>query len=336
MHDSVLTILAGGSSRRFQLRNSQWQDKALLEINQIPLLIHLLEKSSSHYQDICISVNSSDRKRNYLNIIKSHVPLKIPNFIIDHQNTQFKGVFLGIYSVLNNYFDKNVQLIPSDRPFLDFLVLSKMKTEKSGISVLQYENGMIEPLLTLYGSDIYFPKEFEKLSLTRADVLIRLSLHLQVYNATSILEKNNLPSYIFDNINVQDDFTKTRKTTYNIGEIHIPSPKKIKRSKYSVPDSSTNVNDFLENLIENDNFYLAFLWSQYFIKRLSEPVRGISSIGKECLRKEYNYWLNNNMPFLALHALQDLVHFFPEEENKATIQEIIKLKTKIKVKSRKM
>ena len=42
------------------------------------------------------------------------------------------------------------------------------------------------------------------------------------------------------------------------------------------------------------------------------------------------------MSFLALHALQDLIHFFPEEENKEKSQEIIELKAKIKVKSRKM
>lgn len=336
MLDSVLVILAGGSSRRFQIKNSKWQDKALLEINQIPLLIQLLERSSSYYQDKCISVNSLNRKRNYLSIIKSHASSETPNFIIDSQNTQFKGVFLGIYSVLNNYTDKKVQFVPSDRPFLDFLILSKMEVEKFGVSVLQHENGMIEPLLSLYGSDVYFPKEFEQLSLTRADVLIRLSPHLRVYNATSILEKNNLPSYIFDNINIQDDFTELKETAYDIGEIQIPSPKEIEGSRFSVPDSSTDINDFLENLMDNCNFYLAFLWSQCFIKSISESVKGIGDIGKECLKKEYNYWLGNNMPFLALHALQDLVHFFPEEENKTTIQEIIELKTKIKMKSRKM
>ncbi|MHA1952574.1 MAG: NTP transferase domain-containing protein [Candidatus Heimdallarchaeaceae archaeon] len=336
MLDSVLTILAGGSSRRFQLKNSRWQDKALLEINQIPLLIHLLERSSSYYHDICISVNSLNRKSNYFGIIKSHISSATPNFIVDHQNTQFKGVFLGIYSVLNNYTDKKVQFIPSDRPFLDFLILSKMEVEKSGVSVLQHENGMIEPLLSLYGSNIYFPKEFEQLPLTRADVLIRLSPHLRVYNATSILEKNNLPSYIFDNINIQDDFTELKETAYDIGKIQIPSPKEIERSGFSVSDSSTNISDFLGNLLENNNFYLAFLWSQHFIKSLSKSVEELGDLGKECLRKEHNYWLNNNMPFLALHALQDLVHFFPEEETKATIQEILKLKTKIKIKSRKM
>ncbi|MCG3222751.1 MAG: NTP transferase domain-containing protein [Candidatus Heimdallarchaeota archaeon] len=333
---SVLAILAGGSSRRFQLKNSQWQDKALIQINQTPLLIHLLKKSSSRYQDICISVNSLNRKRNYLDIIKSHVSSEKPNFIIDSQNTKFKGVFLGIYSVLNHYTDRNVQFVPSDRPFLDFLILSKMDVEKSGVSILQYENGMIEPLLSLYGSDVYFPEEFEQLPLTRADVLIRLSPHLRVYNATSILAKNNLPSYIFDNINIQDDFTKSRETEYDIGEIQIPSPNEIRRSSFSIPDSSTDANDFLGDLIKNNNFYLAFLWSQCFIKSISESAKGIGDIGKECLRKEYNYWLNNKMPFLALHALQDLVHFFPEEENKPTIQKIIELRTKIKIKSRKM
>ena len=336
MLDSVLAILAGGSSRRFQSKNSQWQDKALLKINQTPLLIHLLERSSSYYPDICISVNSSDRKQSYQDIMGIHSFSKKPNFVIDYKKTQFKGVFLAIYSILDNYIDREVQFIPSDRPFIDFLILSKMKVEKSGVSVLQYENGMMEPLLSLYGPNVYFPKEFEELPLTRADVLIRLSPHLRVYNATSILEKNNIPNYIFDNINVQDDFTKTRDMKYKIEEIQIPSPEEIKKKGFTVPDSSTEIDDFLGDLMENDNFYLTFLWSQYYIRKLPKPVKEIGDIGKECLRKEYSYWLNNKMFFLALHALQDLIHFFPEEENKETSQEIIKLKAKIKVKSRKM
>jgi hypothetical protein len=61
-----------------------------------------------------------------------------------------------------------------------------------------------------------------------------------------------------------------------------------------------------------------------------------SNIGKRCLRGEYDYWLDNNVPFLALHALQDLVYFFPEEKNPEVSKELDRLKTKIKIKSKKM
>jgi len=335
MLDSVLTILAGGTSRRYQLKNSQWQDKALIRINQIPLLVHLLKRSSIYYQNLCISVNTSQRKENYLNIISSHIS-RVPDFVLDFQDTQLKGVFLGIYSALRKYPNKKVQFIPSDRPFLDFKILSEMKSEKSSVSVLQHETGMIEPLLSLYGKNIYFPEEFKQLPLTRADVLIRLSPNLQIYNATSILKENNLPSYIFDNINVQGDFTKTKEITYDVNELKIPEPVEIKRNESFSPGNSTNVKDFLKELMENDNFYLAFLWSQYFIMKSHNSVKELTSIGKLCLNKEYLYWLNNGMPFLALHSLQDLVYFFPEEENKRITKEIDKLKIQIKFKSKKM
>ncbi len=191
---------------------------------------------------------------------------------------------------------------------------------------------MIEPLLSLYGSNIYFPKEFEQLPLTRADVLIRIAQHLQIYDATSILEENDLPSYIFDNINLQEDLTSIGRRAYNIEDIRVPAPMKIKRNRISIPDSSKELNDFLWNLIESKYFYLAFLWSQYFRGKLSE--NDFREIGVACLREESIYWLDNNMPFLALHALQDLVNFYPEKETKEINQKITKLKTKINIKSK--
>ena len=334
MSDSVLAILAGGSSRRFQVGNKQWQDKALLEMNGAPLLIHLLNNSSMYYSDISISVNTKNRRKKYSDIIVNHLISEMPNFIIDYQNSQFQGVFLGIYSVLRSLPNRNIQFIPSDRPYLNFLILNKLKTVRFGVSILRYENGMIEPLLSLYGSDMYFPKEFEQLPLTRADALIRVAQHLQIYNITSILEENNLPSYIFDNINIQEDYTSVRKRTYDIENIQIPDPIKIKRNKIPILDSSTDINDFLWNLIEEKYFYLAFLWSRYFRRKLSE--HDFREIEIACLRRESVYWLDSNMPFLALHALQDLVNFYPEEETVKTSKKITELKTKIRIKSKKV
>ncbi|MHA1668109.1 MAG: molybdenum cofactor guanylyltransferase [Candidatus Heimdallarchaeaceae archaeon] len=338
MSNSILAILAGGYSRRFQKSGSKWQDKSLLEIDNTPLLVNTLQKSKQYYDKFCISVNSFKRKKKYDKIIRKHVSDIKPHFVVDQKRTKFKGVFLGISSVIVQHPRKKIQLLSSDRPFMEPLILHKMNVHERGVSLLSWENGLLEPLLALYGENQHFPKYFTFLELKRADVLIRTSPYLCKYNVEKILKENNLPFYIFDNINVQENISLRSKKPLGLDELILPSPEIINRPiprSLNTPFRENDILGFLETLNNQKNHYLAFLWSILFYKKSLVNQEDFSHIRKSLLKEEYRFWLNKNTPFLAYHALQDLISLFPEEKNSDILLEISQLRNSLNIHSKR-
>ncbi|MCG3215358.1 MAG: NTP transferase domain-containing protein [Candidatus Heimdallarchaeota archaeon] len=338
MKDTVLSILAGGFSRRFQNRKKKWKDKALLSFNKVPLLVHLITQGIEYYEKISISVNSQERKRQYTKLIEKHKLSLIPDFIVDNKSFRFDGALLGITSSLRKHNDCNIQFIPSDRPFLNFQIFDKLSVNEFGTSFLCFENGMIEPLLCFYGSKIYIPPQFLQLHLSRADVIIRLSPHLQIYNATEILETNNLSPLIFKNINQPRDIQLLESKIATATDVTILPPRMIQRKKLlSIETAGEKVSKskFLQKLIKTKNFYAAFLWGMYFEMNSKISREEYLDLASIVLKHEYQYWLDNKLPFLALHALQDLLQAVPEERDERNIRTISELKEKMEIKPRK-
>ena len=339
MSDTVLIILAGGLSRRFQTQRSNWQDKALIPFHDIPILIHLLKKGKGFFPKISISVNTQARKSLYLKTIKQYEISPSPSFVIDKTNIKFKGVLLGIFSSLMQYEDNNIQFIPSDRPFLELGILNNMSVNKCGTSFLCHENGMIEPLLCLCGSKTYIPPQFLKLHLSRADVIIRLSPHLQIYNATEILETNSLSPLIFKNINKPSDIQLIEHKIATTTNVTVLPPKIIQRSnllKIEIEEKKENKSKFLQTLIETKNFYAAFLWGMHFEMNSKISREEYLDLASVALKHEYQYWIDNKLPFLALHALQDLLQTVPKEQDERNIRTIRELKERMEIKPRKI
>ena len=337
MSKTVLAILAGGLSRRYQKQATEWRDKILLSVNDEPFLVSLVKKSNILYGETILSINSTARKEEYRTILQKHNLMDQIDFIIDDQNSSFDGVMLGIGTTLRLLRGKTVQFLPSDRPFLMLSLLKSMKICDNGVSFLQSETGMIEPLLALYGPNIYFPKQFEELSLSRADVLMRTAPTLKIYNSTSIIEMNNLPTKTFDNVNDQTALRENTVNIQNFEKLEMPSPITFNRSLRSVKPESFDELDlsvFIEKLNNLHNNYSAFLWSRYFRKLSLLTKKNYEELAKKSLKAEHLFWKDNNVPFFALHALQDLLYYFPEEAKNTISKEIKDLKMKLKIKSR--
>lgn len=337
MPKNVLVILAGGLSRRYQKQNTEWQDKILLSLDNEPFLINLVKQSNLLYDETVLSVNSAARKEEYRTILQNYDFLDQIDFITDDQSSSFEGVMLGIGSTLRLLRGKTVQFLPSDRPFLMISLLKSLKFCDDGVSFFQSETGMIEPLLALYGPNIYFPKQFEELSLARADVLMRTAPTLKLYDSTAIIEMNNLPTKTFDNVNIQTTLRKTATNIQDFEKLEIPSPRIINRSLKSVkPEAFDNLDlcVFIEKLNDLQNNYSAFLWSRYFRKLSLLTKKDYEELAKKCLRAEHLFWKDNNMSFFALHALQDLISYFPEEAEDAILKDITELKKKLKIKTK--
>ena len=339
MSDRILAILAGGFSRRFQSKEGQWSDKALMVYRNKPLLIHLLEESNRYYEHISISINTETRKKIYSSIINKHIPNVYVKYVVDLKKTCFKGVLQGICSTMNSFTNKIIQFIPSDRPYLCFKILNELKVKNNGVSILKYSNGMIEPLLALYGSDSRIPKQFLKLPLARADVPIRLAQIIHIYSIDDLIEMNDIPYNIFANINVHDDLNQTEFKLNNISDLILPSPERIER-QYSPSlvdkNKAEDVLDVHSSLIEKEHYYTAYLWALLSLKQKKIDLEMFENIGKETLLKEISFWKENNIPFLELHALLDLVNKFPDEQTKTNMTNVLRLKEKMKIKPRRL
>ena len=337
MSKTVLAILAGGLSRRYQKQNTEWQDKILLSFDEEPLLVNLAKKSSILYDETVLSVNSAARKEEYKTILQNYNFAGQINFIIDDQSSSFEGVMLGIGSTLRLLRGKAVQFLPSDRPFLMLSLLKSMKICDNGVSFFHSETGMIEPLLALYGPKIYFPKQFEELSLSRADVLMRTAPQLKIYDSTAIIEMNNLPTQTFDNVNIQTELRTNAKDIQELDKPEMSSPKTITRSLIKMEPESfdkSHCYDFIEKMNDLHNNYSAFLWSSYFRKSSLLTKKDYVELAKKSLKAEHWFWKDNNIPFFALHALQDLLYYFPEETKNTISEEVKELKKKLKIKPR--
>jgi molybdopterin-guanine dinucleotide biosynthesis protein A len=334
MQDNVLAILAGGFSRRYQDKEGQFIDKALLSINNVTILLDLIKRGFQFYDEVSISVNSLERKHKYEQILGKET--KQPSRIVIDKKMKIKGVLRGIISTIKENQDKNIQFIPVDRPFIDLNLLNKITRQEKGISLFHYDNGLLEPLLASYGAKFYFPPEIDQLQLSRADVLIRICPQILLYNIDSIIETNQLPSYIFANINVQSDLS-VEKPPYDSTSINLPKPRLIIRK--DLPKINLNLikKDFQElihELVENEHYYFSFLLFLYLKQNSKLSSREFQSLAYNVLESEYRYWLNENMDFLALHALQDQIEFCSISNNQKKLKEISKLKKKMGIKSR--
>ena len=106
MSSRILSILAGGFSRRFQDKKNQWLDKFLLQFKEKPLIIHLIEEAKKHFDGLKISVNSSSRAVKYAKIIKEYQIAATLEFIVDLKGISLEGVLRGIYTSLKKSENK--------------------------------------------------------------------------------------------------------------------------------------------------------------------------------------------------------------------------------------
>ncbi len=329
MQDNVLAILAGGFSRRYQDKEGQFIDKALLSINNVPILLDLIKRGFQFYDEVSVSVNSLERKNKYEQILG--IEKNQPSRIIIDKKMKIKGVLRGIISTIKENQDKNIQFISVDRPFIDLNLLNKTNHLEKGISLLHYDNGLLEPLLASYGERFYFPLEIDQLPLSRADVLIRICPQILLYNIDNIIKTNQLPSYIFTNINVQSDLS-IEKPSYDSAAIDLPEPRLIIRKDLPKINLSLIEEDFQElvhKLVENEHYYFSFLLFLYLKQNSKLNSREFQRLAYDVLESEYRYWLDENMNFLALHALQDQIEFCSRPTDQEKLKEISKLKKKM-------
>ncbi len=337
-NDKILVILAGGESRRFQTTAKSWQDKAkTVNAEGIPFIVEIIKKAELSYKEICVSINSEKRKEEYKKLMKEY-SVKIPKFVVDNSSILVEGVLKGIITAYEYYNKKHqpIQFISCDRPLMCLSLLKKIEITDSAIGLLKHSNGMIEPLLAIYETNLYFPDKFKTLPVARADLLPRINPKLEFFDIDKLLTENNLSFEILQNINNPTDL---KETLEECNETHkkwkIPQSKVLLRKKIREEPEFTTLDEtenFIEYLFENKHFYSAYLWSNIVENKFSSD--NFEKYKIQALEEEYEYWIDNDNPFFALHALQDLIRNFPKEKTLETEKTIIDLKQKMGIKAK--
>ncbi|MCK5141496.1 MAG: hypothetical protein KAQ70_04830, partial [Candidatus Heimdallarchaeota archaeon] len=141
----------------------------------------------------------------------------------------------------------------------------------------------------------------------------------------------------FDNVNIQTELRTNAKDIQELDKPEMSSPKTITRSLIKMEPESfdkSHCYDFIEKMNDLHNNYSAFLWSSYFRKSSLLTKKDYVELAKKSLKAEHWFWKDNNIPFFALHALQDLLYYFPEETKNTISEEVKELKKKLKIKPR--
>ncbi len=140
-------MVAGGKSRRIGV------DKALITINNKPLITRTFEKVRSLSEDILIITKTEKRRKNIRQFIKDPA-----RFLLD-ENPTIESPLIGALTGIKNALYELILLIGCDMPFINpkviTLLYDQIMGEKSGYNAVipRFPNGYIEPLCAIYRKD---------------------------------------------------------------------------------------------------------------------------------------------------------------------------------------
>ncbi len=203
-------VLAGGSARRFQTQHQPWQDKALAEFEEKPLLVHVIQNLQSAVGEVAVSVNGKERENQYRKVLEKYG--LNAKFVVDEKTSVVSGPVVAILSGLHALNVDYCLTVPVDMPFLkpqlaDYLLDA---TEGSDVAVPMWPDGTVETLLMALKrqSGLEISETLCALGKSRADSIIRGASKLQLISPLQEIKMLDPKLISFVNINRQEDLTK--------------------------------------------------------------------------------------------------------------------------------
>lgn len=145
MVDFSVVILAGGSSSRMQ---SVHHDKALIEIDEKPLISHVVEAVNSLTDEIIIVISHDKAVKEYEAILPKKARLVFDRSSYKDIKTPLLGLLTGCLSLTSEY----ILCLPCDSPYIEKKVLQTLIKESNNFDAVipRWESGFIEPLHATY------------------------------------------------------------------------------------------------------------------------------------------------------------------------------------------
>lgn len=216
-------ILAGGQAKRFQVKGERWIDKALAELFDKPLLIHIIERVMPVVDETIICVNSQTRKLKYSRLLQHYSNKDVKLCIDEHFTFAKKGPAVAITTGLKATDADYCIILPCDTPFIQPSVVEYLFNAVKGadIAVPIHPKGKLETLMmTCKRSNIvHIAETLCELGRDRSDDLIRgASEIIFVYTVSEL--KNCDPEFkSFININSQEDLNRLTTRVVKAGPI---------------------------------------------------------------------------------------------------------------------
>ncbi len=191
-------VLAGGFFKRFG------QDKALIELNDKPLILHILDRTSKIVDETVVVARSENQKKTFERLLSHRASVVVDRY---EAQSPLVGVLAGFESVQGEYS----LLLPCDTPFVSSQVarfLLDICVKKSAV-IPRWPNGYIEPLQAVYHTKSALTAAKTALEEGKLDLQSMIA-HLRGvrYVSTMVLRQMDTELLTFFNINTFEDLKK--------------------------------------------------------------------------------------------------------------------------------
>ncbi|MFB0544663.1 MAG: molybdenum cofactor guanylyltransferase [Asgard group archaeon] len=145
MVDFSVVILAGGPGSRMQ---SVHHDKALIVIDEKPLISHVVEAVNSLTDEIIVVISREKAVKEYEAILPKKARLVFDRSSYKDIQTPVLGLLTGCLFSTSEY----ILCLPCDSPYLEKKVLQTLIEETNSYDAVipRWESGFIEPLHATY------------------------------------------------------------------------------------------------------------------------------------------------------------------------------------------
>jgi len=204
-------ILAGGRSKRFQVKGERWRDKALARLFGKPLLIHVVEKVSGVVEEIIVCVNEGARKRLYSEVLRKYSVGNV-KFCVDEKSIRVEGPIRGIATGLKSASADYCVVLPCDIPLIQPSVVDYLfkVAEGSNVTVPVWPDGRLESLMAVYERKnvIQITDALCRLGRRRPDDIIRGGSKVTFVSTVGDLKSLDPEFRSFVNVNFREDLAR--------------------------------------------------------------------------------------------------------------------------------
>jgi len=204
-------ILAGGSSRRFG------QNKGLLELAGIPLILHVVDKALHVVDEAVVVVSSDAQKRAFTCLLQDKATVVVDKL---EKQSPLVGALTGFERVRG----KHSLLLPCDTPFISNRVLSLLLDLciNRNAAIPRWPNEYIEPFQAAYHTESALWAAEIALKEKKSDMQSMI-LHMTKvrYISTLVLRQMDPKLLTFFNINTPEDLKRAesilkRRNSYTL------------------------------------------------------------------------------------------------------------------------
>ena len=332
-------IIAGGKARRFQIKQEDWQDKALAELFGKPLLIHVVENARNAVDEVVICVNDETRKTKYAEVLKKHNTSNV-KLVVDEKISHVNGPNVAILTGLKSTRADSCVTLPCDMPLLKTKIIKHLfdTAGDAQVAVPMWPNGRLETLVMVLerGSAAEITETLCRLRRPRSDDIIRGASKVCFVSPMGEMRALDPELKSFVNINRHEDLSKlqtrpahgsiTENFKATLGALLVPELQRLQEAsalchERKFAEAATVFSSCAANLEKEKSFFWAGIsrenegetllaWSQ--LQKEPETAAELDFQGKDAFlaaannyKSEAEVHLESRCRFLAERAWAD-------------------------------